>query len=64
MVIGIVTRAISANVGEMENIIATTKMTVSSEFNIWLIVCCRLWDTLSMSLVTRLNNSPRGWRSK
>ena len=64
MVTGIVTRAINASVGEMKNIIPTTKTMVSSEVSIWLIVCCRLCDTLSMSFVTLLSSSPRGWRSK
>ena len=61
---GMVTRATSASVGEMANIIATTKTTVSTDVSSWLIVCCRVWDTLSMSLVTRLSSSPRGCRSK
>ena len=30
----------------------------------WLSVCCRLCETLSMSLVTRLSSSPRGCLSK
>jgi hypothetical protein len=29
----------------------------------WLSDCCMLCATLSMSLVTRLSRSPRGWRS-
>ena len=50
---GTVTSATSASVGEIENIIASTPTTVSSEISSWLIVCCRVWLTLSMSLVTR-----------
>ena len=46
------------------NIITSTPMTVSTEVSSWLSVCCRLWATLSMSLVTRLSSSPRGCRSK
>jgi hypothetical protein len=61
---GMVTRAISASSGEITNIIASTPIRVSSEVSSWLIVCCRVWDTLSMSLVTRLSSSPRGWPSK
>ncbi len=38
--------------------------TVSSEVSSWLSVCCRLCATLSMSFVTRLSSSPRGWASK
>ena len=36
-------------------------MMVSSEVRSWLIVCCSVWEMLSMSLVTRLSSSPRGW---
>ena len=61
---GTVTSAISASVGEIENIIASTPMTVSSETSSWLIVCCSVWLMLSMSLVTRESSSPRGCRSK
>ena len=38
---GIVTSAISASSGEIQNIIASTPTTVSSEVSSWLIVCCR-----------------------
>ncbi len=64
IVIGTVTSATSASSHEIENIRTTTKTTVSSEVSSWLIVCCSVWLTLSMSLVTRLSSSPRGWRSK
>ncbi len=60
---GTVTRATSARVGEMTSIIATTPTTVSSDVSSWLIVCCSVWLMLSMSLVTRLSSSPRGWAS-
>ena len=50
---GTVTSATSASVGEIQNIIASTPTTVSSEVSSWLIVCCSVWLTLSMSLVTR-----------
>ena len=62
--IGMVISAISARVGETMNIITTTPMMVNRELSSWDRVCCRVWDTLSMSLVTRLSSSPRGWRSK
>ena len=53
-----------ASSGEIHTIIETIATTVSSEVSSWLRVCCRLWATLSMSLVTRLSSSPRGWPSK
>ena len=59
-----VTRAIKASTGETTNIITVTPMTVSSEVSSWLSVCCRAWETLSMSLVTRLSSSPRVCWSK
>ena len=62
--IGTETSATSASSGEIQNIIASTATTVSSEVSSWLIVCCRVWLMLSMSLVTRLSSSPRGCRSK
>ena len=61
---GIVTSAISARTHEIVSIIAKTNTTVSTDVRSWLIVCWRLCETLSMSLVTRLSNSPRGTRSK
>ena len=61
---GMVTSAISASSGEMTSISTTTPMTVSSEVSSWLRVCWRLCAMLSMSLVTRLSRSPRGWVSK
>ena len=64
MEIGMVTRAMSASDQEIENISATTAMTVSSEVSSWLSVWLRLCWMLSTSLVTRLSSSPRGWPSK
>ncbi len=58
------TSATSASSGEIQNIIASTATTVISDVSSWLIVCCRVVLTLSMSLVTRLSSSPRGERSK
>ena len=60
---GTVTRATSASSGEIQIIIASTPTSVSAWVRSWLSVCCRLWAMLSMSLVTRLSRSPRGWRS-
>ena len=57
--VGTVTRAIVAISGEIVYIITVTPTTVSNELRIWLSVCCRLCDRLSMSLVTRLSRSPR-----
>ena len=62
--IGMVTSTTAARLGESVSIIAITPTTVSNDVSIWLIVCCRLCATLSMSLVTRLSSSPRGCRSK
>jgi hypothetical protein len=60
---GIVINAIDASSGEIENIRITTPTSVSDDVSIWLRVCWRLWARLSMSLVTRLSRSPRGWPS-
>ena len=62
--IGTEMSATRASTGEIQNIIPSTATTVSSEVSSWLIVCCRVWLTLSMSLVTLLSSSPRGCRSK
>jgi hypothetical protein len=58
--IGTVTSVIKASNGEIEIIMMTTPMMVSVDVSSMLSVCCRLWATLSMSLVTRLRRSPRG----
>ena len=47
----------------MKNIITSTPMTVSTEVISCESVCWSVWATLSMSLVTRLSSSPRGWPS-
>ena len=57
---GTVTSATTVSIGEMVIIITTTPIRVSEETRIWLMVCWRLWERLSMSLVTRLSRSPRG----
>ena len=56
--------ATSASVGEIQNIMASTPITMSSEFSSCERVCCSVCDTLSMSLVTRLSTSPRACLSK
>ena len=60
---GTVVSATSASSGEIVNIMTVTPISVSNAVRIWLVVCWRLCDRLSMSLVTRLSRSPRGWRS-
>ncbi len=59
--IGTVSNVITASSGEMDTIIASTVTTVRIEVSSWLIVIDSDDWTLSMSLVTRLNSSPR-WR--
>ena len=61
---GTLTSAITASTGEIATIMLSTATMVSNETSIWLNDCCRLCATLSMSLVTRLSTSPRGWPSK
>ena len=61
---GTLSSATRASSGLIQIIIASTASTVSSDWSSWLIVCCRVWLMLSMSLVTRLSSSPRGERSK
>ncbi len=61
---GMVTRAMMASVGESRSIITSTPTTVSSEVTAWLMDCCRLWEMLSTSFVTRLSSSPRCTESK
>ncbi len=61
--VGTVMSAIAAISGEIVNIITVTPITVSSDVRIWLNVCDKLWDRLSMSFVTRLSRSPRDWLS-
>lgn len=61
---GTVTSATTASSGEIQNIMPSTPRTVSTEVMSCESVCCRVWATLSMSLVTRLSTSPRGCPSK
>ena len=60
---GMVTSATSARSHDTTNIITSVPTSVSVEVSIWLSVCCMPWARLSMSLVTRLSRSPRGWPS-
>ena len=56
---GIVITATMASNHEMVNIMMRTATSVRHDVRSWLRLCCRLWATLSMSLVTRLSRSPR-----
>ena len=61
---GTVSSDTSASNGEIQNIIPSTPSTVMMLVIAWVIVCCIVVAMLSMSLVTRLSRSPRGWVSK
>ena len=54
----------TASSGLIQNIIARTPMIVQTAVMSWVIVCWSELAMLSMSLVTRLSVSPRGWLSK
>ena len=54
----------TASSGLIQNIIARTPMIVHTAVISWVIVCWSELAMLSMSLVTRLSVSPRGWQSK
>ena len=58
---GTVSTVITTSSGEMDSIIASTATTVRTAVSSWLIVIESDDWMLSMSLVTRLSNSPR-WR--
>ena len=60
---GTMATVIRASSGEISIIMTSTPTSVSVDVSSWLRVCWRLWATLSMSLVTRLSRSPRGWPS-
>ena len=60
---GMLTSATSARGGEMTNMMMIVPTSMNVFVNSWLMVCCRLWARLSMSLVTRLRRSPRAERS-
>ena len=48
----------------MESIMMSTPMIVSATVMSCVRLCCSDCEMLSMSLVTRLSTSPRGWSSK
>ena len=54
----------TASSGLIQNIITRTPMIVHSAVISWVRVCWSELAMLSMSLVTRLRVSPRGWLSK
>ena len=54
----------TASSGLIQNMIAMTPMIVHSAVISWVSVCWSEFAMLSMSLVTRLSVSPRGWLSK
>ena len=51
----------TASSGLIQSIIASTPMIVQTAVMSWVRVCCSELAMLSMSLVTRLRMSPRGW---
>ena len=61
---GIETSVTSASGHEIHIMMITTPNTVSSELMSCGRVCIRVWEMLSMSLVTRESSSPRGCPSK
>ena len=54
----------TARMGLMVNIRISTPTTVRSDVISCVKLCWSVWPMLSMSLVTRLRVSPRGWLSK
>ncbi len=56
---GTTSSEISASSGEIQNIMASTPTTVSSDVTSCIITCWIVVEMLSMSLVTRLSRSPR-----
>jgi len=61
---GMVTSAMTASSGEIQNISASTPMTNRTDVMSWANVCCSVCEMLSVSLVARLSTSPRGCWSK
>ena len=61
---GTTSTEISASSQLMVSIMMSTPMMVSTEVMICVRLCCSDCEMLSMSLVTRLRTSPRGWSSK
>ena len=58
--IGMTTREMTANSGEIQNIMINTPMIVNRALRSCCKVCSKVWETLSMSLVIRLMSSPWG----
>ena len=54
----------TARSGLIVNMMISTPTTVRTEVIAWVIVCWSVVAMLSMSFVTRLSVSPRGWLSK
>ena len=54
----------TASSGLIGSIMIRTPMIVSSDVISWVRLCWSVWPMLSMSFVTRLSTSPRGWLSK
>ena len=61
---GTVSSEMTASSGLIQSMIARTPMIVHTAVISWVIVCWSELAMLSMSLVTRLSVSPRGWLSK
>ena len=60
---GTVSSEMTASSGLIQSIIASTPMIVQTAVMSWVSVCWSELAMLSMSLVTRLRMSPRGWLS-
>ena len=61
---GTVRSEMTASSGLMRNIISRIPITVNSDVMSWVRLCWSVFEMLSMSFVTRLRMSPRGWSSK
>jgi hypothetical protein len=61
---GTASRETTARIGLISSIMISTPTIVRSEVMSWVRLCWSDWPMLSMSLVTRLRVSPRGWPSK
>ena len=61
---GTVSSEMTASNGLIQNMIASTPMIVQTAVMSWVSVCWSELAMLSMSFVTRLSMSPRGWLSK
>ena len=61
---GTASSEMTARIGLIVSIMISTPTIVSSDVMSWVRLCWSDWPMLSMSLVTRLSRSPRGWPSK